>query len=280
MLLLVAHRHVVLTIPRLLRPLFRRRRDLLGELTRARTEAVKQLLRHASGEADARPGIVVSVATAGISCSGIRIRTHHHRRRPKTRRLVAHAGGVGRRAVMRLFREQLLGSLLAERAISQELVRKLLAWRHPGFSAHVGEPITASDTQRLEDTTAYLVRNPLSLNKLVYSITDQPRSAARLRDAQAVGRFSSLNSAVSRKMAAPMKDASVSGATQSPQSLDSSPSFNESVANPTTAMRTLRTTASPQLPEVRAPVHPLLAISLSLSCLQPQRVLAFHQQLV
>jgi hypothetical protein len=64
-LLPVAHRHVVLTIPRLLRPLFRRRRELLGELARAGAEAVKELVRHASGEGDARPGIVVSVATAG-----------------------------------------------------------------------------------------------------------------------------------------------------------------------------------------------------------------------
>jgi hypothetical protein len=47
--------------------------------------------------------------------------------------------------LMRLFRERLLGSLLDKRAISQELVRKLLAWRHPGFSAHVGEPIAAED---------------------------------------------------------------------------------------------------------------------------------------
>jgi hypothetical protein len=31
----MAHRHVVLTIPRLLRPLLRRRRELLGELARA-----------------------------------------------------------------------------------------------------------------------------------------------------------------------------------------------------------------------------------------------------
>ena len=47
-LLPVAHRHVVLTIPRLLRPLFRRRRELLGELARAGAEAVKELVRRAS----------------------------------------------------------------------------------------------------------------------------------------------------------------------------------------------------------------------------------------
>jgi hypothetical protein len=47
-------------------------------------------------------------------------------------------------------------------------VKKLLAWKHPGFSAHVGETIAPTDKLRLEDTAAYLVRNPLSLRKLVY----------------------------------------------------------------------------------------------------------------
>jgi len=41
----VAHRHIVLTIPRLLRPLFRRRRELLTELARAGAEAVRELVR-------------------------------------------------------------------------------------------------------------------------------------------------------------------------------------------------------------------------------------------
>jgi hypothetical protein len=62
---------------------------------------------------------------------------------------------------MSLFRERLLARLLDRHAISQELVHKLLAWRHPGFSTHVGEPIEPPDKQRLEDTAAYLVRNPL-----------------------------------------------------------------------------------------------------------------------
>jgi hypothetical protein len=69
---------------------------------------------------------------------------------------------------MTVFRERLLARLLDRHAISHELVRKLLAWRHPGFSAHVGEAICRQDKQHLEDTAAYLVRNPLSLKKLVY----------------------------------------------------------------------------------------------------------------
>jgi hypothetical protein len=42
---------------------------------------------------------------------------------------------------MRLFRERLLARLLERHAITKELVLKLFAWRHPGFSAHVGEAI-------------------------------------------------------------------------------------------------------------------------------------------
>ena len=60
----VPHRHVVLTMPRLLRPLFRRRRELLGELSQAGAEAVAQATRGGLAE-DVRPGIVVSIATAG-----------------------------------------------------------------------------------------------------------------------------------------------------------------------------------------------------------------------
>jgi hypothetical protein len=67
-----------------------------------------------------------------------------------------------------LFRDRILARLLDRHAISKELVQRLLAWRHPGFSAHVGEPIDPEDKQRLEDTAAYLVRNPRSLKKLVY----------------------------------------------------------------------------------------------------------------
>ena len=69
---------------------------------------------------------------------------------------------------MRLFRERLLARLVERHAISQELARKLMAWRHPGFSAHAGEPISADDTQALENLAGYVVRNPLSLQRLVY----------------------------------------------------------------------------------------------------------------
>jgi hypothetical protein len=55
--------------------------------------------------------------------------------------------------------ERLLSRLVEVHAISPELVAKLLAWKHPGFCEHVGEPIEPGRKQHLEDTAAYLVRN-------------------------------------------------------------------------------------------------------------------------
>jgi hypothetical protein len=164
----VAHRHLVLTIPRLLRPLLRRRRELLTELGRAAAEAVSEFVRRGVG-GEARPGIVVSIATAGDL-----VQWHPHLHLLTTDggktadgswKALAEWDGL---LLMRLFRERLLARLVEAHAISPELVKKLLAWKHPGFSVHVGEPIAPADKLRLEDTAAYLVRNPLSLRKLVY----------------------------------------------------------------------------------------------------------------
>jgi len=70
--------------------------------------------------------------------------------------------------LMRLFREALLERLVAKHAISEELQAKLLTWRHPGFPAHVGEPIPPNAAGAIEDMASYVVRNPVSLKRLVY----------------------------------------------------------------------------------------------------------------
>ncbi len=164
----VPHRHVVATIPRLLRPLFQRRRELLRDLGRCAADALCAYVRGRLGE-DVRPGIVVSIATSGDV-----LQWHPHLHILATDGAFS-ADGAFRpleiwdgHEIMWLFRERLLARLVERRAISQELAAKLLAWRHPGFSVHVGEPIAGSDTQALEDMAGYVVRNPLSLKRLVY----------------------------------------------------------------------------------------------------------------
>jgi hypothetical protein len=58
--------------------------------------------------------------------------------------------------------------LVRKHAISKELQAKLLTWRHPGFSAHVGEHIPPNDARAIEDMASDVVRNPVSLRRLVY----------------------------------------------------------------------------------------------------------------
>jgi hypothetical protein len=155
-------------MPRLLRPLFRKRRELLDEISLAGAEAVTEAIREAVGE-DVSPRLVVSIATAGDL-----VQFHPRLHILGTDGAFAADGSFSAlpawdaEKVMKLFRRRLLDRLMARKAISEELVKKLLAWRHPGFSAHVGQVIPFEDKKTLEDLACYLTRNPLSLKKLVY----------------------------------------------------------------------------------------------------------------
>jgi hypothetical protein len=119
--------------------------------------------------ADTRPGIVVSIATAADM-----LQWHPHGHLLVSDGAFSEDGTFhpletwNADALMRLFRERLLARLVEKHAISQELVKRLMTWRHPGFSAHLGEPIAVDDTKALENVAGYVVRNPLSLQRLVY----------------------------------------------------------------------------------------------------------------
>jgi hypothetical protein len=155
-------------MPRLLRGIFRKRRELLLELSQCAAGAVAEYVRRRLGQ-DWRPGIVVSIATAGDLAQW-----HPHGHLLSTDGGFSNDGafhpleGWDAEEVMRLFRERLLVRLVERHAISDELARKLVAWTHPGFSAHIGEAIPFENKKAIEDLACYLVRAPLSLQKLVY----------------------------------------------------------------------------------------------------------------
>jgi hypothetical protein len=69
---------------------------------------------------------------------------------------------------MKMFRERLLARLVEHHAITEDLARELVAWRHPGFSSHIAEAIPSENKKGIEDLACYLVRAPFSLQKLVY----------------------------------------------------------------------------------------------------------------
>ena len=64
---------------------------------------------------------------------------------------------------------------------------RLLGWRHPGFSTHVGEPIPPNDARAIEDMASYVVRNPVSLKRLVYIDGQQAVIYRALRSNPSIG---------------------------------------------------------------------------------------------
>ncbi len=155
-------------MPRLLRGIYRKRRELLLDLSQCAAEAVVEYVRGRLGP-DRRPGIVVSIATAGDL-----VQWHPHGHLLLTDGAFSNDGAFhplgswDADAVMKRFRERLLARLVERHAISEELARKLVAWTHPGFSSHIAQAIPFENKKAIEDLACYLVRAPLSLQKLVY----------------------------------------------------------------------------------------------------------------
>ena len=61
----VPHRHLVLTLPRLIRTTFKFDRALLGELHHAAHSAITAWLRQRTEQTKGQPGLVVAVQTFG-----------------------------------------------------------------------------------------------------------------------------------------------------------------------------------------------------------------------
>jgi hypothetical protein len=157
-----------LTIPKLLRPFFLHRRELLGPLSRAGWETVCELIARAAGRG-VRPGMVATVHTA---TSDLRWSPHVH--------ALASRGGwdsegvwhpvpyVDEKAAELLFRQKVLALLSREGLMTPERLELLGSWKsgHTGFSAHNRVTVCAGDDIGLERLARYLLRAPLSLERL------------------------------------------------------------------------------------------------------------------
>jgi hypothetical protein len=49
-----------------------------------------------------------------------------------------------------------------EGLLAAEMARKLLGWKHSGFSVHNGKPLRREDADGLERVAQYIIRNPFS----------------------------------------------------------------------------------------------------------------------
>jgi ribosomal protein S27E len=170
LLLDVAHRQVVFTIPKMLRLFFRFRRSLLSSLSLAAVQALMKYLKTVSGYA-LMPGMVAVIQTFGD-----RINFHPH-----IHILVTEGGrapdGVFHRIfpfhdgiICDLFTHEVFSLLVRKKLIGLPLVQKILRWRHTGFNVH--SQVRAQTKREAERVGKYMIRPLLSLKRLFFDETE------------------------------------------------------------------------------------------------------------
>ncbi|MDH3238382.1 MAG: transposase zinc-binding domain-containing protein, partial [Deltaproteobacteria bacterium] len=169
----VPHRHLVFALPKILRPSFRRRRQLLPKLTLCVWKALSAFLREDTGN-DTLPAAIVSIQTAG---EFLNWHPHLHVLAPagafRTDGSFARSPVFDAAILRDLFQANVLALLRKERMISQELVERMREWRHSGFHAYAGEEIP--DIEDALRVGLYMVRGPAATSRLRIDPAQEPK---------------------------------------------------------------------------------------------------------
>ena len=68
------------------------------------------------------------------------------------------------------FRRAVLGFLVRQQALSEELCSRMLGWRYSGFSAHNQVRVGEHDPEGRKKLAGYMLRAPMSLEKMTYEV--------------------------------------------------------------------------------------------------------------
>jgi hypothetical protein len=164
----VAHRQVVLTIPKRLRVHTRFDRGLLGKLCSCAWTCIRNEVRRAVGREDVTPGMVAAIQTHGELL-------HWH---PHIHALVTCGAFTPQGEFLEVpeldldrlhdaWREAVFALYLAEGKIEPEVVENMRTWQHSGFSVDQSVFLAAGDHAGIERLVQYMTRCPFSLSRLV-----------------------------------------------------------------------------------------------------------------
>jgi len=178
----VSHRQVVFTIPKVLRPVFRKNRTLLGRLCRCAWETLAEMYRAAFPAEEVMGAAVIAIQTAGDQ-----LQWHPH-----AHALVPDAVWTrdGRRfsisyldphVMTRIFQLKVLGMLVEECCLSPGFADRLLTWRHSGFQVYRAESVEPDDAPALERLCAYIGRAVFASTRVEY---DPSAGTVRYRTAK------------------------------------------------------------------------------------------------
>ena len=186
----VAHAMWTFSLPKMIRAYFMNHRELLGKLSRAAYETVHEMMATAAaanGVEGFRTGMVLVAQTSGDLLNA---HPHLHGLAPR--------GGWDRDGAWvsvpyvdpgvaeRLFRAKVLAFLKAEGLLSEERERLLLSWQHAtGFSVDSSVKVEPEDGPGLERLARYLLRPPLSLERMQWDPgSDEVAYRRKTRDGQ------------------------------------------------------------------------------------------------
>ena len=164
----VAHRQVVLTIPKRLRVHTRFDRKLLGKLSSCAWTCLKAEAQRLLGREDVVPGMIAAIQTHGellhwhphihvlITCGAFT---------PEGDFLELPEFDMERLLVA--WQEAVFELYLAEEKIEPEVVENMRSWQHSGFSVDQSVFLPAGDQAGIERLIQYMTRCPFSLSRLV-----------------------------------------------------------------------------------------------------------------
>jgi len=176
----VAHRQVVLTIPKRLRLHTRFDRQLLGQLCTCAWTCIQAEVRRLLGRDDVVPGMVAAIQrgtrsrVAANSSTGTRTSTRW------SGHPVHRVGGaftpdgeflelpeLDLERLQAAWQEAVFALYLAEEKIEPEVVENMRTWPHSGFSVDQSVFLAAGDRAGIERLVGYMTRCPFSLSRLV-----------------------------------------------------------------------------------------------------------------
>ena len=164
----VAHRQVVLTIPKRLRLHTRFDRRLLGQLCCCAARCLQTELQRLLGRHDVMPGLIAAVQTHGEL-----LHWHPHIHMLVTCGAFSPEGKfldvaeLHTEALRTAWQEAVFALYLAEEKIDPEVVENMRTWPHSGFSVDQSVFLPAGDGPGIERLVGYMTRCPFSLSRLV-----------------------------------------------------------------------------------------------------------------
>jgi hypothetical protein len=170
----VPHRQWVFSLPKRLRIYFMYDRKLLSKLSRCVNDVLSNYLKEIVTFKNATPGIVCAVQTFG---DFLNFNPHLH--------IVATDGcfnknkdfmiGLSPKAedLIPAFKQAIFKLLLKEGKISKAVIENMNGWVHNGFHVYCGKAIYSWDNEGLERLGQYIVRAPLSQERMTYVPKDQ-----------------------------------------------------------------------------------------------------------